>query len=163
MLFGDSFKVESLKNKDYKILDQVCLYHGVWALQFDSQGVCTRLACGSLFYTRLLINLGGLFFCSSRMFRKIKNFTNSRQLIITADFHTRFLRSLNSLYIFSCRFYLSSWRIQGGNKICVRLISLLKMHNLEVILARSPYTCENRNMVWRNKYTWRTLNGCSSC
>jgi hypothetical protein len=30
-------------------------------LQFDSQGVCTRLACGSLFYTRLLINLGGLF------------------------------------------------------------------------------------------------------
>ena len=37
------------------------------------------------------------------------------------------------------------------------------MHNLEVILARSPYirnitniTYENRNMVWRNEFTWRT-------
>jgi hypothetical protein len=34
----------------------------------------------------------------------------------------------------------TSWRIQGGNKICIRLIFLLKMNNLEVILARSPYT-----------------------
>ena len=46
-------------------------------MQFDSQGVCTRLACGSLFYTRLLINLGGLFLFSTYV-RKIKNFTNSR-------------------------------------------------------------------------------------